>query len=306
MILIVEDESIYRRAISEILEVSGLQGEVSTDGYQAMQNLEKRHYSLAIVDLVLPGPVNGFDVIKKIKTTSPGTRIIAMSGYGNQSLVQKTYKAGADLFIPKPFKPEKLAEEVEKLLQVKKKEVEPTTKTESSSIDIRTIPEIFNGFSRDTLIEIIKLGKVFNLSPTEKYQFNYTESLALIISGSAECWLGNTNIGVLHNKESLGQESLLKKPDPNAVLVFKAQTPLKLFIIPRLRLIKYLHAISQLPEFEKNIKISLQKNLILKAKQKTNSNVSNAAQSSPASQQTNSSRIKNDSLDFDSIEKLDL
>ncbi|MBN2411111.1 response regulator [candidate division KSB1 bacterium] len=305
MILIVEDESIYRRAITEILEVSGLQGEVATDGYQAMQNLEKKHYSLAIVDLVLPGPVNGFDVIKKIKTTSPGTHIIAMSGYGNQSLVQKTYKAGADLFIPKPFKPEKLAMEVEKLLQIKKTEVEPTPKTESSTIDIRTIPEIFNGFSRDTLIEIIKLGKVFNLLPTEKYQINYTESIALIISGSAECWLGNTNIGVLQNKESLGQESLLKKADPNAILTFEAQAPLKLFIVPRIRLIKYLHANNQIPTFEKNIKISLHKNLILKAKQKTNSNISNPVQSPPVSQQNKSPQIKNDNLDFDSIEKLD-
>ena len=147
MILIVEDESIYRRAISEILEASGLQREVATDGFQALQNLEKKHYTLAVVDLVLPGPVNGFDVIKKIKTTSPNTRIIAMSGYGNQSLVQKTYKAGADLFIPKPFKLEKLAEEVKKLLNVKKPEVESPSKKESSTIDIRTIPEIFNGFS---------------------------------------------------------------------------------------------------------------------------------------------------------------
>ncbi len=304
MILIVEDESIYRRAISEILEVSGLQREVATDGFQALQNLEKRHYTLAIVDLVLPGPVNGFDVIKKIKTTSPNTRIIAMSGYGNQSLVQKTYKAGADLFIPKPFKPEKLAEEVEKLLHVKKPGVESSPTKESSTIDIRTIPEIFNGFSRDTLIEIIKLGKVFNLLPTEKYKINYTDSIALIISGSAECWLGNKNIGILQNKESLGQESLLKKTDPNAILIFEAQTPLKLFVISRIRLIKYLHANNHIPAFEKNIKLTLNKNIILKARQY--SNVSNPVQpSSPDSQQIHSPKKESKNIDFDSIDILD-
>jgi len=305
MILIVEDESIYRRAIAEILEASGLQIEVATDGFQALQNLEKKHYSLAIIDLVLPGPVNGLDVIKKIKTKTPNTHVIAMSGYGNQSLIQKTYKAGADLFMPKPFKLEKLLEEVEKLLHIKKPAVEQTPKTKPSTIDIKTIPEIFNGFSRDILIEIIKLGKVYNLLPTEKYKINYTESIAIVISGTTECWLDNKKIGILQDKESIGQESLLKKTDPNAMLIFEAQTQLKLFVIPKIRLVKYLHTNNHIPAFEKNIKLTFQKNIILKARQNPNSNISTPPPiSSPETQQSHPPNKEGTNVDFDSIDVL--
>ena len=56
------------------------------------------------------------------------------------------------------------------------------------------------------------------------------------------------------------------------MLIFEAQTQLKLFVIPKIRLVKYLHTNNHIPAFEKNIKHKLNKNIILKARKNTKPN----------------------------------
>ncbi|HPG40245.1 MAG TPA: response regulator [bacterium] len=265
MILIVEDEPVFRSTITEMLQVLGMSIDIATDGYQALKNLEKKNYTLAIIDLVLPGPMNGLDVIKKIKLHTPSTRIIAISGYGNQSLIQKTYKAGADLFIPKPFKPEKLVDEAESLL-AKKKSSDPVVQVEEEpKVDKGSMPELFNGFSRDTLVNLIKLGKVYNFEPDEKCKINYTRYITTVISGTADCIYMQKNIGVINSGESIGQESLVDQNDENAQVIFLARSPLKIFVVPKVEMLKYLHENKLLPIFDRNIKLSLNNNVLVKA-----------------------------------------
>ncbi len=264
MILIVEDEPVFRSTISEMLQVLGMTIDIATDGYQALKNLEQKDYTLAIIDLVLPGPMNGLDVIKKIKLHTPSTRIIAISGYGNQSLIQKTYKAGADLYIPKPFKPEKLVDEAESLL-AKKKPAEPVVPIEEPKADKVSMPEIFNGFSRDTLVNLIKLGKVYNFETAEKCKINYTRYITTVISGAADCIYMQKSIGVVNSGESIGQESLVDQNDQNAQVILLARSPLKIFVVPKVEMLKYLHENKLLPIFERNIKLSLNNSVLLKA-----------------------------------------
>ncbi len=298
MILIVEDEALFSQAIAEMLDGFGKRVIIATDGDQALEKMEKYHYSLAVIDLVLPGPMNGLEVIKKIKLHTPSTRVIAISGYGNQSLIQKTYKAGADVFIAKPFKPVELIDHVEKLL-FKRKAVEteeplpdmekPTTPTsvapepvampvmspqpqpvvnqpEPARATGNTIPELFRNFPQKSLVELVKLGKVTKINQGQRLKINYTENIVIIAGGMVGCSRDNVHVGMLNVRESIGQESLTQDIDPNAWVIIETTVPSKLFIIPKVQLLRYLsnHSELLLETFKANLKDSLKHNIILK------------------------------------------
>ena len=63
---------------------------------------------LAIVDLSMP-PLGGVAAIRHIKARHPRTRILALSGTGDQHLAEEALRAGADGFLSKTVRPEALA-----------------------------------------------------------------------------------------------------------------------------------------------------------------------------------------------------
>lgn len=63
---------------------------------------------LAIVDLSMP-PLGGVAAIRHIKARHPRTRILALSGTGDQQLAEEALRAGADGFLSKTVRPEALA-----------------------------------------------------------------------------------------------------------------------------------------------------------------------------------------------------
>ncbi|MGE0216272.1 response regulator [Mycolicibacterium sp.] len=64
---------------------------------------------LAIVDLSMP-PLGGVAAIRHIKARHPRTRILALSGTGDQQLAEEALRAGADGFLSKTVRPDALAE----------------------------------------------------------------------------------------------------------------------------------------------------------------------------------------------------
>ncbi|NOY59726.1 MAG: response regulator [Calditrichaeota bacterium] len=116
-ILIVDDDSAIRKYLSYTLNSANYQVELATDGYEALTQARNSKYDLAIVDLVLPGEMNGMDIINSLKTISPDTRVIATSAYSGQAFGDKTTRAGADIFITKTLLAEKLLTSVESLLE---------------------------------------------------------------------------------------------------------------------------------------------------------------------------------------------
>ena len=73
---------------------------------------------VAFVDLHLSGNIQkneGLDVIKAISEHHPHAEIIAISGDLSRDLMEKTLKAGATRFLPKPLTPEEVTLTLNKL-----------------------------------------------------------------------------------------------------------------------------------------------------------------------------------------------
>lgn len=107
-ILIIDDDPVMQLFCRRILEKCGCEVDTSSDANEAITKAKKNNYDFLLVDLVLPGMMNGIDIIKDVRGFLPNTTIIAYSGFSDVDIAEKVTHAGANNFISKPFKPDEL------------------------------------------------------------------------------------------------------------------------------------------------------------------------------------------------------
>jgi DNA-binding NarL/FixJ family response regulator len=78
--------------------------------------IERGTYDVAIVDIVLPGP-SGVDVIRKLRSRSPATRIIVSTAYYDSELLSEAQALGVDETVHKPADPAVLIGLIKKLVE---------------------------------------------------------------------------------------------------------------------------------------------------------------------------------------------
>ncbi|MDO9391699.1 MAG: response regulator [bacterium] len=118
-ILVVDDDPGILQLVAGFLKLTkkGYQIFTAADGFEAGRMLSQHDPQLVILDLKLPG-MDGFEVCRYIKEHHPRTRVLAITGRDNQKTRQKIMKAGADAFMGKPFRLDKLLEECDRLLNM--------------------------------------------------------------------------------------------------------------------------------------------------------------------------------------------
>ncbi len=117
-ILLVDDDRDIMTAMHSTLGELGCELLTATNGNEAVQQAEQNEPDLVVLDQMLPGR-SGFLVMEKLrrgKKRSDPPRVIMITG--NQGTRHKVYaeSLGVDRYLNKPFRMEKLVEEVKKLL----------------------------------------------------------------------------------------------------------------------------------------------------------------------------------------------
>ncbi|WP_222616422.1 response regulator [Undibacterium umbellatum] len=104
-ILIVDDNDISRSMLRHILnsEAFNVIGEASS-GVIALDWLEKTIPEIVCLDVMMPD-ISGLEILEHIKSVSPETVVLMVTGSNNRDTVVKAIKAGANGFIVKPFNP---------------------------------------------------------------------------------------------------------------------------------------------------------------------------------------------------------
>ncbi len=115
-ILIVDDEPRLVRLVKVNLLASGYSVATAADGKTAIELLEAASYDLLILDIMLPGPFNGFEACKRIREFSD-IPIIMLTGRAREQDRIRGFDAGADDYITKPFSVEELLLRVKAILR---------------------------------------------------------------------------------------------------------------------------------------------------------------------------------------------
>lgn len=120
-LLVVEDEPAVRRLICGVLRRCGYTVLAAEDGYDALHVSEgyPTPIDLLLTDVVMPG-MNGRLLADRLRAERSGLRILYMSGYTENAIVDDgKLESGTD-FIEKPFTPEELTSKVRQALNGKK------------------------------------------------------------------------------------------------------------------------------------------------------------------------------------------
>lgn len=102
-ILIVDDNEDGAETLSMFLNLHGHTTEIALDGHQALEVVEGFCPDVVLLDIGLPG-LDGYQVVKRLRKIESlkSPLIIAISGYGQPSDIQKSFEAGFDHHMTKP------------------------------------------------------------------------------------------------------------------------------------------------------------------------------------------------------------
>jgi CheY-like chemotaxis protein len=114
-ILIAEDDGQVRGFLSTVLSGSGLIPIEAPDGETALAQLAQSHIDLLLLDVNLPG-MDGFEVLRNVKSRTPGLPVIMLTGAGSIQSAVQALKAGADDYLAKPVAPKALLHAIRRSL----------------------------------------------------------------------------------------------------------------------------------------------------------------------------------------------
>lgn len=101
-VLIVDDDAEVRQLLVDILEHGDYKTLCASSGREAVDYFESECPAVALIDLLLED-IPGLAVMREIKTISPSTEYIVISGQASQDACIAAVKLGAYGFHQKPF-----------------------------------------------------------------------------------------------------------------------------------------------------------------------------------------------------------
>ncbi len=107
-VLVMDDDEIIRKMLSNMLQLIGFEAEVTGDGAEALARYARAHESgepfyAVIMDLTIPGGMGGKEAISKLLEIDPDARVIVSSGYATDPIMSEYKKYGFSAVIAKPY-----------------------------------------------------------------------------------------------------------------------------------------------------------------------------------------------------------
>jgi DNA-binding response OmpR family regulator len=115
-ILLAEDDPAIASLVSGQLEAAGFLTEVATQGPDIWERGETADYAAIILDLGLPG-LDGLSILKRWRQAGMQTPVLVLTARGSWMERVDGFDAGADDYLPKPFRSEELLARLRALLR---------------------------------------------------------------------------------------------------------------------------------------------------------------------------------------------
>ena len=145
-VLIVDDEERVVQSVMGVLEDEGFRVVTAKSGEEAIEAFQRENPDVTLLDIWMPG-MDGIEVLRRFKGTSPDCQVIMISGHATISTAMAAVKLGAFDFIEKPISLDGLLMTIRRALE---RQIElsgeeqpreiPSGKTDISSPFISSIP----------------------------------------------------------------------------------------------------------------------------------------------------------------------
>ncbi len=194
-ILVIDDDQLIRETLVSFLQIYGYEVASAEDGQSGLEIFAKFSPCVVVSDIRMP-KMDGIEILKRIKETSPETGVILLTGHGSMNSTIEAMQLGAFDYITKPLDHKKLEISIRhnialqqirrerELLQAQlfesEKRASLSTFAAGTAHEINSplavvmayigqVQEILNGFQKVQVVDFEKMGEAINyLGTTEK------------------------------------------------------------------------------------------------------------------------------------------
>jgi len=124
-ILIVEDDKAILKSLKDILQSEGYSVDTAENGQEAIQKSKEKFFNIALLDIKLPD-MEGTKLLVTMHEDLPKMMKIMVTGHPSLENSVEALNLGADAYVMKPIKPEKLLALIKEKLE-KQREAEKMT-----------------------------------------------------------------------------------------------------------------------------------------------------------------------------------
>lgn len=116
-VLIVDDDPAVRKLLTKVVESNGYGAMTATSGREAVTLSRSHKFELILLDIMMNGSDEGFDVIRTLRSIGSDTPIVILSGRTDDFDTLYGLDLGADDYITKPFNPVVLGAKIKALIR---------------------------------------------------------------------------------------------------------------------------------------------------------------------------------------------
>jgi putative two-component system response regulator len=223
VILLVDDEEMIRRLLSQKLSAEGYRCEQAANAGQALEKLKGGSIELVILDIKMPGK-SGVELLPEIKAKYPDTAVIMATALSDASTAINCMKAGAYDYVTKPFNLDEVSFSVSRALEKRRLELENRDyqqhleqKVEEQAQKIRT--SFFNAVT--ALAYALEAKDVYTSGHSQRVT-EISEAIAKHMGLPKETIEKIRLAGLVHDIGKIGvRESVLNKPGSLSEAEFK-------------------------------------------------------------------------------------
>ena len=168
-LLVVEDETKVAEVLKRGLTEAGYETDVAYDGQIGLRLAKTGSYDLVLLDINLP-LLNGLELCKQLRETDEITPVLMLTALGMSDDIVAGLEAGADDYLPKPFRFNELYARIKALTRRKKIYADHFTQPESGEQDKFVLADLEIDFDAR---EVKRSGKVIQLTAKEYALLEY-------------------------------------------------------------------------------------------------------------------------------------
>jgi CheY-like chemotaxis protein len=270
-VLIVDYDPELREQASHVLNGGVYSLTFASDGVEALKIVKNKRFDLILVDLLMPGALNGIQILQGLHRHAPDSPLVVMSDrnghleletalrYGAKEVLLKPVhldlmKSVADKLTGAPQKPREVEHEpalpaVQEIMPpVEPISVEPAVdyivkepgmpadnplEDPDFSITDACRPKIFSGLPESSLSKLMMQCEKVILHAGEEHAIDGYQVMAVICSGQARCWYDGLLIKVLEPGETIGEAALYSRANASLPMVLDCSSEVKMYIIPQ-------------------------------------------------------------------------